>query len=98
MSDLFGNHIVGFPTRRLISDLLEPAQQPEDIVKNVKDVSLTNKILVKNFLPVVDEDMLEIFFESKKKSGGGPVRIVQLNREKSWAVVEFCEADGRLYF
>ena len=91
--------IVGFPMRRLISynnisDLFEPTQQPEDIAKNVEDVPLTNKILVKNFLPAIDEDMLELFFESKKKSGGGPIKNVQLNREKSWAVVEFCEADG----
>ena len=79
-----------------ISDLFEPTQQPEDIAKNVEHVQLTKKILVKNFPSNVDEDMLEIFFESKKMSGGGPVRNVQLNREKKWAVVEFCEADGNL--
>ena len=76
--------------------MLEPTQQLEDIVKNVEDVPLTNKILVKNFPSNVDEDMLELFFESKKKSGGGPIKNVQLNREKKWAVVEFCEADGNL--
>ena len=75
-----------------VSDLLEQTREATDSIQ--EDSLTTNKILVKTFPPAVDEDMLEVFFESKKKVGGGPVKNVQLNREKNWAVVEFDEADG----
>ena len=78
-----------------ISDLFEPSQETADIAKT--EVLSTNKILVRNFTSVVDEDILETFFESRKKSGGGPVRNVQLNREKKWALIEFCEAEGMVF-
>ena len=78
-----------------ISDLFEPSRETEDRAENA--VSPTNKILVKNFPSNVDEDVLETFFESKKKSGGGPVRNVQLNQEKKWALIEFCEAEGMVF-
>ena len=41
-----------------------------------------------------DEDVLELLFESNRKGGGGPVKHVQLNREKKWAIIEFCEPDA----
>ena len=74
------------------SDLFEPTREAADSAD--KDLPLTNKILVKNIPSAIDEDILESFFESRKKRGGGPVKNVQLNREKNWAVLEFCEADG----
>ena len=49
----------------------------------------TNTILVKNLPPSVDEDVLEIFFESTKKQGGGPVKNVKIIRGKNAAIVEF---------
>ena len=50
----------------------------------------TNTILVKNLPPSVDEDVLEIFFEStEKKQGGGPVKNVKIVRVKNAAIVEF---------
>lgn len=70
----------------------EEKQQPKS--ETVSDK--TNKILVRNVPPAADEDILEVFFESKKKRGGGPVQSVQLNREKRWAIVEFYEQDGKL--
>lgn len=73
-------------------DVFEPKREVTDSAQ--EDIQTTNKILVKNFPPAVDEDMLEIFFESKKKVGGGPVKNVQLNREKKWAVIEFCDANA----
>ena len=76
--------------------MLEQRREATDSIQ--EDSSTTHKILVKNFPSAVDEDMLEIFFESKKKVGGGPVKNVQLNREKNWAVVEFDESDGMHFF
>ena len=58
------------------------------------DQGKTSFILVENIPPSLDEEFLELFFESKKKKGGGPVKHVKLDREKHWAVVEFVEPEG----
>lgn len=54
----------------------------------------TKAILVKNIPSDVDEDLLEVFFESRKKYGGGPVKSVQLFSEKQFALVEFEEPES----
>ena len=46
---------------------------------------------MENVPPSADEDLLEVFFESKKKYGGGPVKNVKIIRSKNIALVEFCE-------
>ena len=79
-------------TNLCISVSLEQTGKTTDIAEDY--APSTNKILVKNFPSNVDEDILESFFESSKRRGGGPVNNVQLNREKNWAVVEFCESEG----
>ena len=58
------------------------------------DNEKTNQILVQNIPASLDEEFLELFFESKKKKGGGPVKHVKLDREKHWAIVEFYEPEG----
>ena len=52
----------------------------------------TKTILVKNVPASADEELLELFFESTKKQGGGPVSSVQMHRDKNVAFVEFCES------
>ena len=59
-----------------------------------EDHEKTRTILVQNIPPFMDEEVLELFFESKKKKGGGPVKHVKLDREKNWAIVEFLEPEG----
>ena len=46
---------------------------------------------MKNLPETVDEELLEIFFESTKKQGGGPVKSVKILSDKKAAFVEFCE-------
>ena len=58
------------------------------------DPKKTRTILVQKIPPSVDEEIIELFFESTKKKGGGPVKQVKLVREKNWATVEFCEPEG----
>ena len=60
----------------------------------VDNYEKTNIILVQNIPPSLDEEVLELFFESKKKKGGGPVKHVKLDREKNWAIIEFYEPEG----
>ena len=44
-----------------------------------------------NLPPSVDEDVLESFFESTKKQGGGPVKSVKMISDTNIAFVEFCD-------
>ena len=46
---------------------------------------------MKNLPGTVDEELLEIFFESTKKQGGGPVKSVKMISDQNTAFVEFCE-------
>lgn len=55
------------------------------------ETSTGNTILVKNIPQCVDEDILELFFESGKKVGAGSVKSVRLNEQKNWAIIEFCK-------
>ena len=51
----------------------------------------TKTILVKNIPATADDELLEVFFESTKKQGGGPVQNVKILRDKDVAFVEFCD-------
>lgn len=51
----------------------------------------TRTIVVKNVPASADEELLEVFFESTKKQGGGPVQNVKMYRDKNVAFVEFCD-------
>ena len=59
--------------------------------RNKTNVEKTNTILVRNVPESVDEDLLEVFFESTKKYGGGPVKSVKIMKDKKTAFVEFCD-------
>ena len=54
----------------------------------------TNTIIVKNVPESADEELLEVFFESTKKQGGGPVKSVKILGDKQVAFVEFCESSA----
>ena len=43
---------------------------------------------------MVNEEYLELFFESKKKVGAGLVKNLQFNRKKRWAIIVFDESDA----
>ena len=49
---------------------------------------------MENVPPTADEDLLEMFFESTKKYGGGPVTEVRIIRDINIAYVTFCEASA----
>ena len=58
------------------------------------DSKTTCTIIVVNLPTTADEDLLEVFFESKKKYGGGPVKDVKIERDKNRAYVTFCEVSA----
>ena len=51
----------------------------------------TRFIQVKNLPSSIDTDFLELFFESRKKQGGGPVKNVAFEKDGG-ALVEFEES------
>ena len=70
-------------------------QQKQVPTRNHGDDSKeTNTIIVKNVPASVDEELLEVFFESTKKQGGGPVKSVKILGDKQVAIVEFCESNA----
>lgn len=54
----------------------------------------TRTIFVRNIPESATEDLLEVFFESKKKYGGGPVKSVKIMKDMKAAFVEFCDASA----
>ena len=66
----------------------KPAFAGSEHETNVKD---TRTISVRNLPASVDEDLLEVFFESKKKYGGGPVESVKIFEDRNAAIVKFCD-------
>ena len=74
---------------------VEESELPHDEHQKNEKLDLgaktTSTILVSNIPPTVNEEYLELFFESKKKVGGGPVKNIQLNRTKHWAIITFDE-------
>ena len=70
-------------------------QQKQASTRNHGDDSKeTNTIIVKNVPASVDEELLEVFFESTKKQGGGPVKSVNILGDEQIAIVEFSESNA----
>ena len=51
-------------------------------------------LLVKNLPDTIDEEHLEMFFEHRKRQGGGPVKNVTLHLDDGFAVIEFQEVEA----
>ena len=54
------------------------------------------KLLVKGLKESITKKELGIHFQSRKKSGGGDIRSVELNSAKGEAVVVFKDEEGKL--
>ena len=57
------------------------ATEPED--------GASKRLLVAGFQSDTHEESIEMFFESKKKSGGGSIKRFVYNKEKQEALIEF---------
>ena len=74
-----------------IGSFIFPGQPPVFTSTTNNDSKKTKTLLVKNVPATADEDLLEMFFETTKKQGGGPVKSVKILRDKNVAFVEFCD-------
>ena len=70
----------------------QPPPSPPSTISD--EMMQTSTIIVKNLPASADEELLELFFESTKKQGGGPVKSVKMLRDKNAAFVEFCENEA----
>lgn len=52
-------------------------------------------ILVSNLPPDCDREVVELYFDSKKRSGGGGVQTVEMLPEYNEAIVTFKNAEGQ---
>ena len=50
---------------------------------------------VSGFKPGTTEDMLSMFFESTRRSGGGEVIEVKVDDSKNKAIIKFADESGR---
>ena len=62
---------------------------------SAEKVQITNCILVRGLAANTSKDMVELYFENSRKSGGGPVSDVQIDTEENCAVVIFEEYASR---
>ena len=60
--------------------------------------STPGKIVVSGLDPSIDEDILSMYFENNRKSGGGDVENVHLNPSDNSATVTFKDLSGKIYF
>ena len=58
-------------------------------------VNVPDCIRVTNLKPGTSEDMIELYFENTKRSGGGEVREVELDEDRNQAIVFFEDWKGK---
>ena len=51
---------------------------------------------ISGFKPSTHEDVLQMYFESKKKSGGGDIDQFEMSKAKDSVVITFKDPSGRL--
>ena len=73
-------------------------QEPEVDVRSQENEGATNAILVKGLRPEVGRDVLELFFENTKRSGGGDITDIQMYQESGRAIIWFADASGDVHF
>ncbi len=56
---------------------------------SAEQVKVTDGILVQGLEADTSRDMIELYFENQRKSGGGPVNEVEVNEEENTAFVSF---------
>lgn len=73
--------------------LSQPVPGPELEVEQVPP----SAVLVSDLPPGCTNEFLEMYFESKKKSGGGDVEKVEMFPDRNEAVITFESSDGMLF-
>ena len=62
---------------------------------NVKPYLAYPMVKVSGVCANIPEEMLELFFESSKRSGGGDIRNIDMLTKAKTAIITFEESEGR---
>ena len=52
-------------------------------------------VLVTGLKPSTEKDMLELFFENTKRSGGGEIKHIEMNEKSGRAIIHFADKAGK---
>ena len=63
---------------------------------SIQKIQPTSSIVVHG-IGSTTEDMLMLHFESSKRSGGGEVKKVSIERDRDLAVIEFVDRSSKLF-
>ena len=55
----------------------------------------TNAILIEGLDSAFEREMLELFFENTKRSGGGEIQNIKMYQKSGRAIIWFAEDEGR---
>ena len=61
-----------------------------------KDSQATCAILVEGIDSNTGKDVLEMFFENKKRSGGGEIERIQMFPKDGRAIIRFADKEGKV--
>jgi len=45
----------------------------------------------------ISQDSIQLYFEHAKSSGGGDIKQFFMNKQHGYAIIEFCEQEGRYF-
>ena len=54
-------------------------------------------VFVAGLKPNIEKDILEMFFENTKRSGGGDIKQIEINEKSGRAIIHFTEKAGKRY-
>lgn len=78
------------------NETTEPSKGKDEISETKHDSC--RMVLVKGITSDMSKDALELFFENRKKSGGGEIENTTIDLKKGEAVIEFKSSKGNLTF
>ena len=66
----------------------------EENLETAEEVT-ANAILVGGLHPSSDKEVLELFFENTKRSGGGEIKDIQMYQDSGRAIIRFAETTSK---
>ena len=60
-----------------------------------QDPKSQRAVLVTGLKPSIGKDILEMFFENTKRSGGGEIKQIEINEESGRAIIHFADEAGK---
>ena len=60
-----------------------------------QDPKSQRAVLVAGLKPSIGKDILEMFFENTKRSGGGEIKQIEINEESGRAIIHFADEAGK---